>query len=82
MVSNPKETYKKLCLFGMGPEGIRYIFISYIYYLKGLAFPCKKNIEKISNFLAYVTQGVPMSVHKKISAHSVQPFGPPEGTYL
>ena len=33
-------------------------------------------------FLAYVTPRLPMSVNKKMSAHSVQPCGRPEETYI
>ena len=40
---------------------------------------CRKFEKKISSFLAYYTPRPPMSVHKKISAQSVQPFGPAIG---
>ena len=44
--------------------------------------PWKKMKKKIQLFLAYYTPRPPMSVHKKISAHSVQPFGRLYATYL
>jgi len=42
MVSNPKETYEKLSLFGRGPQGIRYIFISYVLLAEGPGFSVEK----------------------------------------
>jgi len=49
-----------------------------------IRFLKKKDFRKaqiLESFLAYITPRVTMSVRKKNSAHSVQPFGRPEGTH-
>ena len=55
---------------------LTFLVLIYQYQLKGTALPGAKNIgEKYFEFLAYNTPQPPLSVHKKISAQSVQPFG-------